>query len=127
MISPYWIITPDGGRWENTVAALPPGTYTITFAPLSGLFAPVPQNVSILNGTVTMAQANYAPLLNMFSSGGNVVLTWPTNIAGFSLESATNLTSGAWNLVAPIPVVINGLNTVTNPVSGGQMFFRLSE
>jgi hypothetical protein len=127
MISPYWIITPDGGRWENTVAALPPGTYTITFAPLSGLFAPVPQNVSILNGTVTMAQANYAPLLNMFSSGDNVVLTWPTNIAGFSLESATNLPSGAWNLVAPIPVVINGLNTVTNPVSGGQMFFRLSE
>ncbi|HUA39512.1 MAG TPA: hypothetical protein VMA35_14060 [Candidatus Sulfopaludibacter sp.] len=127
MISPYWIVTPDGGRWENTVAALPPGTYTIAFAPLSGLFAPGPQNVSILNGTVTMAQANYVPPLNMILSGGNVVLTWPTNIAGFNLESATNLTGAAWSVVIPAPVVINGLNTVTNPVSGGRTFFRLSE
>jgi hypothetical protein len=87
----------------------------------------VPQNVSILNGTITMAQANYVPPLNMMLSGGNVVLTWPTNIAGFNLESATNLTGAAWSVVTPVPVVINGLNTVTNPVSGGRMFFRLSE
>ncbi|MGA9780396.1 MAG: hypothetical protein ACLPRE_08145 [Limisphaerales bacterium] len=127
LISPYWIITPDGGRWEKTVAGLPPGTYTITFAPLSGLIAPAPQGVTIRNGTVTMAQANYVPPLNMIPTGGNVVLTWLTNIAGFNLESATNLTGGAWNVVTSAPVVVNGLNTVTNPVSGGQMFFRLSQ
>ena len=32
-----------------------------------------------------------------------------------------------WTTNSPIPVVVNGLNTVTNPISGTQQFFRLSQ
>jgi hypothetical protein len=67
-----------------------------------------------------------SPRLTIMSSGANVVLTWPTNFAGFTLQSTTNLISPAvWNTNSPAPVVVNGQNTVTNPASGSQKFFRL--
>jgi len=82
----------------------------------------------ILAGPVT-AQT---PQVAINHSGANLVLTWPTNVAGFdyggyTLQSATNLGSSAiWPTNSPAPVVVNGQNVVTNPISGTQMFFRLS-
>lgn len=67
-----------------------------------------------------------SPELTITSSAANVLLTWPTNFTGFILQSATNLSSQVWTKVVPDPVVINGQNTVTNPISGTQQFFRLS-
>ena len=69
-----------------------------------------------------------APQLTITPSGGNVVLTWPTNYSGFTLQSTTNLGSSAvWSTNSPPPVVLNGQNVVTNPISGAQQFFRLSQ
>jgi len=70
------------------------------------------------------------PLLTITLSGANVVLTWPTNVAGFDytgyiLQSTTNLVSPVWSTNSPAPVVIAGLNTVTNPITGAQQFYRL--
>ncbi|MEO5804713.1 MAG: SBBP repeat-containing protein, partial [Verrucomicrobiota bacterium] len=57
-----------------------------------------------------------------------VVLSWPSPSTGFTLQSTTNLVSPAvWNTNHPAPVVINGQNSVTNPISGTQQFFRLSQ
>jgi hypothetical protein len=58
-------------------------------------------------------------------------LRWPTNNAGydytgFTLQSTTNLGSPAvWSTNSPAPVVIGGQNTVTNPITGAQKFYRL--
>jgi len=42
------------------------------------------------------------------------------------LQSTTNLDSPAvWSTNSPSPVVIAGQNTVTNPITGTQQFFRL--
>jgi hypothetical protein len=69
-----------------------------------------------------------APILTIISSGANVILAWPTNAIGFTLYSTTNLVSPTlWNAVSPAPVVINGQNVVTNPISGAQEFYRLSQ
>jgi uncharacterized repeat protein (TIGR03803 family) len=69
-----------------------------------------------------------APTLTLFRSGVNVVLTWPTNAAGFTLQSTTNLVSPAvWITNFPAPVVVNGQNVVTNPASGTKKFYRLSQ
>ena len=46
---------------------------------------------------------------------------------GFTLQSTTKLSPAAWSTVSPAPVVINGQNTVTNPISGTQQFYRLSQ
>jgi uncharacterized repeat protein (TIGR03803 family) len=69
-----------------------------------------------------------APQLTIIRSITNVVLTWPTNAPGFTLQSTTNLVPPAvWTTVSPGQVVVNGQNTVTNPASSGQKFYRLSQ
>lgn len=66
------------------------------------------------------------PQLAMIPYGGNVVLTWPTNAAGFGLQSNTNLARpAAWINVSLSPIVIGGQNVVIVPMSGRQQFYRL--
>jgi hypothetical protein len=74
-----------------------------------------------------------APQLVVSQSGAGVVLAWPTNTGGFdcsgyTLQSTTNLgASAVWVTNSVAPVVVNGQFTVTNPISGAQQFFRLSQ
>ena len=64
--------------------------------------------------------------LTITASGTNVILTWPTNAVGFTLQSTTNLFSpAAWVSNSPAPVVIADQNTVTSPITGAQRFYRL--
>ena len=66
--------------------------------------------------------------LTIIRSAANVILTWPTNATGFTLQSSTNLVSPVvWSAVSPAPVVVNGQNAVTNSISGTQKFYRLSQ
>ncbi len=78
------------------------------------------------NGTVFSLSFS-SPQLSLDCLGENVVLRWPTNTAVFTLQSATNLILPAvWTPVSPGPVVIDGQNAVTNPISGTQRYFRLA-
>ena len=71
------------------------------------------------DGTVfSLSLVATAPTLNLNLSGTNVILSWAA--AGFTLQSTTNLASPQWNPVS-------GQNTVTNPIEGTQMFYRLSQ
>jgi uncharacterized repeat protein (TIGR03803 family) len=85
------------------------------------------------SGSGTVFRISLAPQLIITSAGPNVILTWPTNLAGFSyagytLQSTANLgPSAAWTSVSPAPVLVNGQYTVTNPVSGNQQFYRLGQ
>jgi len=74
-------------------------------------------------------QANFEPfLLNIQLGESAVILNWPTNFIGFTLQSTTNHPSSAiWTTNLPAPVVVNGQYTLTNPISGTQQFFRLSQ
>jgi len=65
------------------------------------------------------------PRLTINPGGKSVILTWPLNAIGFTLQATTNLASPVWTTNLPAPVVINEENTVTTPVLGGQQFFRL--
>jgi uncharacterized repeat protein (TIGR03803 family) len=82
------------------------------------------------NGTVF--SLSFQPQLTLTASGTKVVLTWPINFAGFdytaySLQSTTNLVSPVWTTNLPLPVVVNGRNTVTNPITGTQQYYRLAQ
>jgi len=71
------------------------------------------------------------PQLTLIPSGPNLILRWPANYAGFeytgyTLQSTTNLAAPVWTTVSPGSVVVDGQNTVTNPVSGTQQFYRLA-
>jgi hypothetical protein len=63
--------------------------------------------------------------LTIIPSGPNVIISWPTNFPGYTLQSTTNLASPLWTMNPSTSVVVNGQYTVTNPVSGFQQFFRL--
>jgi uncharacterized repeat protein (TIGR03803 family) len=67
------------------------------------------------------------PRLTIASAGANVILSWSTDVTGFTLQSTTNLVSSAWSTVSPSPVVVNGQYTITNLVSGPQQFYRLTD
>jgi uncharacterized repeat protein (TIGR03803 family) len=75
----------------------------------------------------------FVPQLAIRPSGTNVILSWPTNVAGFSyagfnLQSSTNLGPlASWTGVSPGPVAVSGQNTVTNPISGPRKLYRLSQ
>jgi len=78
-------------------------------------------------GTVFSLALESAPQLNIIPAGTNVILTWTTNATGFTLEFTTNLTPPAiWSTNSTAPVIISGQNTITNPISGTQKFYRLS-
>ena len=76
----------------------------------------------------TVFALSLVPTLGIVQAGNQVVLSWPTWAPNFTLQSTTNLVSPAvWNTVSPAPVIVNGNNTVTNPISGSQKFYRLSQ
>jgi hypothetical protein len=81
-------------------------------------------------GAVTQPAPTLTVTMNPNESGAlepnSLILTWSTNNVGFALQSTTNLgSSTVWTNVPAAPVVVNGLNTVTNMISGRQQFFRL--
>ncbi len=65
------------------------------------------------------------PALNIALAGGSVVLSWEKTVVDFVLQSTPSLSPTAWNPVAQ-PVVVNGnLNTVTDTLGSGPLFYRL--
>ena len=80
------------------------------------------------NGYGTVFSIFIQPQLTMIPSGPYMILTWPTNYSGFTLQSTTNIGSSAlWSTNSSPPVVIGGENVVINTMSGRQQFFRLSQ
>jgi O-glycosyl hydrolase len=67
------------------------------------------------------------PLLSVIRQPGIVVISWPTNAVGFTLEYATDLKSGNWTPVTPDPSVLIDQNVVTNGIgSNTASFYRLT-
>ncbi|HEX5398316.1 MAG TPA: choice-of-anchor tandem repeat GloVer-containing protein [Verrucomicrobiae bacterium] len=64
--------------------------------------------------------------LNILSAGTNVLLTWPVADSGFTLQFTTNLPPAGWSNVISSPVVVNGLNVITDRMVGKWKFYRLS-
>jgi len=82
---------------------------------------------SYFDNVVVELAATSAPQLTITRSGANVILTWPANSIGFTLQSTTSMASPVvWNNNLPVPVVINGQFVVTTPISAMPQFYRLS-
>jgi hypothetical protein len=67
------------------------------------------------------------PSLALQTGGSNVVLVWPTNTLGFTLQSATNLDGLHWASVTNPPVIVGTNYTVTLNVSNQAQFFTLKK
>ena len=76
-------------------------------------------------GNGTVFSLSFAPRLSIFPSGTNVILTWPTDAAGFDftgfvLQSAPTVTGTFTNIPG-------ATSPYTNPIAGTQQFYRLSQ
>jgi formylglycine-generating enzyme len=65
-------------------------------------------------------------ILNIAPVGNQVVIFWSATLTNYVLQSSTNLSPAVWSAVTPAPVVVNGQNTVTNTITGTQLFYRLN-
>ena len=104
-------------------------TYTVTASNTASVFAfhayDQTANVLLDNVSVTLLTG---PQLGVSLTGPNLVLTWTNSATGFTLQTSTNLNSAAsWTNLATVPVIQNGLYTVTNAISGPRQYFRLSQ
>ena len=59
--------------------------------------------------------------------GRKVLVSWPTNQAGFTLQISTNLLSTNWLTASPSPMTLNDQFVVTNDASGPKSFYRLKK
>jgi len=60
------------------------------------------------------------------SSGGNLVITWPTASALVNLVSSPALGAGAvWSAAGTLPTTVGGNYQVTIPATGTARFYRL--
>jgi hypothetical protein len=133
LISPYWIITPNSNRWDNTVVGLPPGAYTITFGPVSGLATPVQQNFSIATNTIITVQAVYgtnvmAPVLQSATLLGQTLTCNWSGQPNFSyqVQYTANLAQTNWsNLGSPIAATNGTVRTSDTITTNLQGFYRL--
>lgn len=118
--------TNSSGVLTNSDGSSPKGTLTLATntlygtAYMGGLFG----SGAVFSITLPVVQ----PQLTVTPVGSNVILTWPTTPIGFNLEATTDLRSPViWTAVSSPPVLVNGLNAVTNPISGKQQFYRLAQ
>jgi hypothetical protein len=66
------------------------------------------------------------PIINFTPSGQNLLITWPTNVAGYTLDTTTNIMPPvSWTPALPTPVIVNGQYTYTNTPAVGNRFYRL--
>src|SRR5262249_20423064 len=146
-----------GGRWGNgTVFALKTDgtgfTNFYNFTAISGPFrgtnsdGAIPDAGLIISGRTlygtttaggsfgngTVFSISFSPKVTTTPAAGELVLTWPTDEAGFdysgyALQTTTNLASSIWTAVDRPPTVVNGQNTLTNTMSDLRRFYRLSQ
>lgn len=101
----------------------PAGTNTDGAHPFGGLV----QSGGMLFGTASAGgTAAYGTVFSLLPppplfitlNGTNVIVSWPTNVTSFSLQSNTNLLTTNWSAVS-------GQYAVTNPATGKLKFYRL--
>lgn len=71
---------------------------------------------------------SFGPKLTVLPAGTNVVVMWPTNTSGFSLQWASSLSAPVvWNPVYKSSFVVGTQNAITNPMAGQQNYYRLTQ
>jgi S-formylglutathione hydrolase FrmB len=126
--------SPLSYQWLKNEVNIPAATstsYTINNVQTNaaGSYSVVVTNIA---GSLTSSNAVLViippPLLAVLRQGANLVLSWPTNWAGFTLQSTTNaVVSPGWISNMPPPVVSGGNYVATNAITGNQKLYRLKK
>jgi hypothetical protein len=68
------------------------------------------------------------PILSVAHSGAKLILSWPTNAAGYAVQTASSLTGTVWNSLPgnPVTVLSNGTFQITVPITNQTSYYRLT-
>lgn len=129
----------NGNNPTSAVLGTDGKTVTLTFA--ETLVLGQPYSVQVTDGVTDLADIGLSPSPTLLSfvagvvqgptltiarSDATVVISWPAGSTGFTLEQADSIVEPvsaiAWSAVGVPPTVVNGMNTVTLPVSGNKVF-----
>ena len=133
-------LSASGGKtpytWTTSLGALPRG---LTLA-ANGVLSGTPMTYGTFNFTVQVTDALSAtatqslvlqimpqPAMGITTSGNQILLSWPTNAAGYILQSTTNLSSGIWSDVTSGITVVDTNYVFTSTPNGNAAFFRLKQ
>jgi alpha-tubulin suppressor-like RCC1 family protein len=146
--SAAWL-APLGDPGSHTVALKNDGTVVawgynpsgqVTGTPttdVSAIASPVTLGGQVLSGVTAIAAGHFQtvaliggvqllPSLKARPNGNELILSWPTNAPGFTLQSTPDLTPPVtWLDSTNVPAVIGAYFTLTNTPSGGARFYRL--
>ena len=127
------IVCPPGfsGTWSGAISSSGSQNVTVTFSPSSatsyGGGLAVNSDVTSGSNTMSVSGTGTLPVLAARRQAGNIVLSWPTNAAVYTLIYATNLPAINWATSSPAPTVVNGQYSVTNAATAKARFYRLKK
>ena len=82
-------------------------------------------NFSLTGGfwSLYAVQTPAVPFLTITYSGNQAIVSWPSSVIGWTLQTNNNLTTGTWGNYTG--TMVN--NSVTNAPPKGNIFFRLKQ
>jgi hypothetical protein len=82
-------------------------------------------NYSLTGGfwSLNAVQTPGAPVLTITYSGNQAIVSWPSSVTGWTLQTNNNLATGSWGNY--LGTVVN--NSATNSPPKGNLFFRLTQ
>ena len=99
------------------------GSYSVTVGNVAGTVVSSNAVLTVVPpGANRAAATEVLPVLNAVLAGHELILSWATNAAGFTLQATADLTE--WFALPP-PDVADGHNVVTNSITGPARFYRL--
>jgi uncharacterized repeat protein (TIGR03803 family) len=78
-----------------------------------------------MNGDGTIFRIEMPPVLTAVSDKGELLLSWPTNNVGWTMQTATDLGLSNWADSSELPAIVAGSYVVTNSMTNAIQFFRL--
>jgi hypothetical protein len=77
--------------------------------------------------TQSISDFVYVPLtsLSAYVSGGNLILTWPIEPAGYKLQFKSDVTGGTWQDLNAQVTQVGGVNQASVLLSASHQFYRL--
>jgi hypothetical protein len=118
--------------WSESLPAASISTTGLFNADIISSNTPVIISASFSDGGITCAASNnvtvvhIVPTISFQTSGNQIILSWPASFVGYSLENTSNLYVAAWVTNSTSPTIVGQQFFVTNSVSNGSMFYRLT-
>ena len=121
-----------GGNWTGSIQPGNSQSVSVAFSPVVAIdyVGNIFVSSDATSGTANIAVSGRGvkrPSLSVFRDGSDLLLTWPSDVSGLSLEYATSLPAPSWTPIPGIPIIVDGNYTLSIPIARESTFYRLKK